>query len=98
MDQQTFRHAVLLLSGEHSLSILKALRDGRWRLSSEVAKDLGIHITTASKFLQRLAELGLVEQRPHDARTFEDRIRATRHKPEEAREDNREPLREVVDF
>ncbi|HKZ23090.1 MAG TPA: helix-turn-helix domain-containing protein [Thermoplasmata archaeon] len=98
MDQQTFRHAVLLLSGEHSLSILRALRDGRWRLSSEVARDLGIHITTASKFLQRLAELGLVERRPHDARTSEYHLRATRLKLEVDLEDDSGPLREVVDF
>ena len=37
MDQQTFRQAILLLSGEHSVSILRALRDGNWHLSSEVA-------------------------------------------------------------
>ena len=27
MDQQTFRQAILLLSGEHSVSILRALRE-----------------------------------------------------------------------
>src|SRR5256886_12277990 len=76
MDQQTFRQAILLLSGEHSVSILRALRDGNWHLSSEVARSLDVHITTASKFLQRFAELGLVDRRPHDARTFEYRLRS----------------------
>src|SRR2546428_13562 len=57
MDQLTFRQAILLLSGEHSVSILRALRDGNWHLSSEVARSLDIHITTASKFLQRFSEL-----------------------------------------
>lgn len=98
MDQPTFRRAVLLLSGEHSLSILRSLRDGGWHLSSEVARDLGIHITTASKFLQRLAELGLVERRPHDARTSEYRLRASRFRLEVDLDDDSGPLREVVDF
>ncbi|TLZ79595.1 MAG: helix-turn-helix transcriptional regulator, partial [Methanobacteriota archaeon] len=63
MDQQSFQRAIALLSGEHSLSILRSLRDANWHLSSEVARSLDIHITTASKFLQRFAELGLVERR-----------------------------------
>src|SRR5947199_26642 len=62
MDQQTFRQAILLLSGENSVAILRALRDGGWHLSSEVARSLHIHITTASKFLQRFADLGLVDR------------------------------------
>src|SRR5947208_1943818 len=57
MDQQTFQRAIVLLSGEHSLSILRSLRDADWHLSSEVARSLDIHITTASKFLQRVAEV-----------------------------------------
>jgi len=76
MDQETFQRAISLLSGEHSMSILRTLRDGNWHLSSEVARSLGIHITTASKFMQRFAELGLVERRAHDSRTFEYRLRS----------------------
>ncbi|HKW43031.1 MAG TPA: hypothetical protein VJP06_02480, partial [Thermoplasmata archaeon] len=64
MDHQTFRQAILLLSGQHSLAIVRALRDGNWHLASEVARSLDIHITTSSKFLQRFAELGLAERRP----------------------------------
>ena len=78
MDQQTFQRAIVLLSGEHSLSILRSLRDADWHLSSEVARSLDIHITTASKFLQRFAELGLVERRQHDVRTFEYCLRSPR--------------------
>src|SRR2546423_7204354 len=70
MDQQSFQRAIVLLSGEHSLSILRSLRDANWHLSSEVARSLDIHITTASKFLQRFAELGLVERRGHESRAF----------------------------
>lgn len=98
MDQQTFRQAILLLSGEHSLSIMRALRDRKWHLSSGVARSLRIHITTASKFLQRFAELGLVERRPHDARTFEYRLRMPRLRLEVDLEDDSGPLREVIDF
>jgi DNA-binding transcriptional ArsR family regulator len=98
MDQQTFRQTISILSGEHSLSILRALRDGGWHLSSEVARSLDIHITTASKFLQRLGELGLVEQRPHDSRTSEYRLRSSRFRFEVDLADDAGPLREVVDF
>lgn len=98
MDQLTFRNAVLLLSGEHSLSILKTLSDGQWRLSSELARDLDIHITTASKFLHRLSDLGLVDRRDHDARTFEYRLRSPQLRLEVNLGDDSGLLREVVDF
>src|SRR6266704_121099 len=98
MDQQAFRQTIVLLSGEHSLSILRGLRDGGWHLSSEVARSLHIHITTASKFLQLFAGLGLVERRPHDSRTFEYRLRNARLRLELDLEDDAGPLREVVDF
>ena len=98
MDQQAFRQAVALLSGDHSLAILRTLRDGDWHLSSEVARSLQIHITTASKFLQRFAELGLVERRPHDARTSEYRLRSPRLRFEVDLGDDSGPLREVIDF
>src|SRR3989442_15419715 len=98
MDQQTFRQAILLLSGEHSVSILRALRDGNWHLSSEVARSLDIHITTASKFLQRFSELGLVDRQPHDARTFEYRLRSPHLRFEVDLDDEAGPLREVIDF
>ncbi|HYV08123.1 MAG TPA: helix-turn-helix domain-containing protein [Thermoplasmata archaeon] len=98
MDQQAFRQTIVVLSGEHSLSILRGLRDGDWHISSEVARALHIHISTASKFLQRFAELGLVERRPHDSRTFEYRLRNARLHLELDLEDDAGPLREVVDF
>src|SRR2546428_11176495 len=98
MDQQTFRQAILLLSGEHRGSIRRTLRDGNWRLSSEVARSLDVHITTASKFLQRFAELGLVDRRPHDARKFDYRLRSPHLRFEVNLEDEAGPLREVIDF
>lgn len=98
MDTETFRQAANLLSGEYSLSILRELRDGKWHLSSEVARGLQIHVSTASRFLQRLAELGLVERRKHDARTSEYRVRSARIQLEVDLADDSGPLREAVDF
>src|SRR5437667_11737606 len=98
MDQQTFQQAIGLLSGEHSLSILRSLRDGNWHLSSEVARTLDIHTTTASQFLQRVAELGLVERQAHDSRTFEYRLRSLHLRFDVDLSDDAGPLREVVDF
>ena len=98
MDQQTFQRAIVLLSGEHSLSIVRSLRDANWHLSSEVARTLDIHITTASKFLQRFAELGLVERRQHDSRTFEYRLRSPHLRFDVDLADDAGPLREVIDF
>lgn len=98
MDPLSFRQAATLLSGEYSLDILRQLRDGQWHLSSEVARDLRIHVSTASRFLQRLAELGLVERRRHDARTSEYRVRSAHLQLEVDLTDDSGPLREAVDF
>jgi ribosomal protein S25 len=98
MDTQSFRQAATLLSGEYSLSILRELRDGSWHLSSEVARALRIHVSTASRFLYRLSELGLVERRRRDARTSEYRVRSPRLMIEVDLTDDSGPLREAVDF
>ncbi len=98
MDAATFRQAVTILSGEYSLSILQAIRDGSWHLSSEVARSLNIHVSTASRFLQRLSELGLVERQRHDARTWEYRVRSPRFALEVDLSDESGSLREAVDF
>lgn len=98
MDYRTFQQAATLLSGEYSLAILRAMRDGGWHLSSEIAKGLDIHVSTASRFLQRLAELGLVERRSHDARSFEYRLHNPQLRLELDLLDDAGPLREAVDF
>ncbi len=98
MDLPTFQQAATLFSGEHSLAILRELRDGEWHLSSGVARALGIHVSTASRFLQRLADLGLAERRRHDARTFEYRVRSSLLRIEVDLADDSAPLREAVDF
>lgn len=98
MDQRSFRRVVLLLSGDYSLAILKAMRDGGWHLSSEIARNLNIHVSTASKFLQGLADLELVERRAHDGRTSEYRLESPRLHFEVDLEDEAGPLREAIDF
>ncbi len=98
MDLKTFQQAATLLSGEYSLAILRELRDGEWHLSSELARRLDIHVSTASRFLQRLGELGLLERRRRDARTFEYRVRSPRIQIEVDLSDDSAPLREAVDF
>lgn len=98
MDLPTFQQAATLLSGEYSLAILRELRDGRWHLSSEVARSLDIHVSTVSRFLHRLGELGLIERRRRDARTFEYRVRSSRLQIEVDLTDDSAPLREAVDF
>ena len=98
MDHQSFRQAIALLSGEHSLAILKSMRDQEWHLSSEIARNLRIHTTTASKFLQGLADLHLVERRPHDSRVSEYRLRSTRLSLEVDLLDEIGPVQEAVDF
>lgn len=78
--------------------ILKAMRDGEWHLASEVARELNIHITTASKFLHRLSDLTLLEHRPRDNRTFEYRLPSPRLRFEVDLLDDSGPLRESIDF
>lgn len=98
MDPDTFRQAATLLSGEYSLAILRELRDGGWHLSSEVARGLHIHVSTASRFLHRLAEMGLVERRKHDARTSEYRIPSPHLALEVDLTDDAGRFPEAVDF
>lgn len=98
MDTDSFRQAASLLSGEYSLSILRELRDGSWHLSSEIARSLNIHVSTASRFLHRLSDLGLVERRRRDPRTSEYRVRSPRFQLEVDLADDSGPLREAVDF
>ena len=98
MDQQTFKQAMTLLARDHSLSIVRAMRDGHWHLSSEVARSLDIHITTVSMFLQRLARLGMVEAQPYNARISKYRLPHTRLRFEVDLGDESGPLREVIDF
>ena len=98
MDPLMFQKTATLLSGEYSIAILKGLRDEGWHLSSEIAHSLDIHVSTVSRFLQRLAELGLLERRAHDSRTSEYRLRSPHVRLELDLLDDSAPMREAVDF
>src|SRR4030067_3259332 len=98
MDQREFQHTVLLLSGERPVAIRRVTRDGEWHMASGVARSLDIHVTTASKFLQGLAEVGLLERRAHDGRTFEDRLRSPRLELSVDLLEESGPLRPAVEF
>src|SRR2546428_13075176 len=81
MDEGSFSQAVSLLSGEHSLSILRYLAPGEWRIASDVSRALHIHTTTASKFLGGMHALGFLDRRLRKSKTrsaFEFRIAAPR--------------------
>lgn len=62
------RRALDALAGEHALPILRYLRGREWTLASEVAQGLGIHTSTASKYLTAFLGAGFVERRPHRSR------------------------------
>lgn len=69
MDEKSFSEAVALLSGEHSLPILRYLSSGDWRIASDVSRALRIHTTTASKFLSGMHALGFLDRRLRTSRT-----------------------------
>lgn len=62
------RRALDALAGEHALPILRFLRGREWTLASQVAEGLGIHTTTAGKYLAAFHEAGFVDRRSHRAR------------------------------
>lgn len=98
MDQREFQRTVLLLSGERAMAILRVIRDGGWHMASGVARALDIHVTTASKLLQGLAEVGLLERRAHDGRTFEYRLPSPRLEFSVDLLEESGSLRQAVDF
>src|SRR2546428_6646105 len=101
MDEGSFSQAVSLLSGEHSLSILRYLAPGEWRIASDVSRALHIHTTTASKFLGGMHALGFLDRRLRKSKTrsaFEFRIAAPRITLDVDLMDGPAPLREARDY
>lgn len=68
MESRDPRQALDALAGEHALPILRFLRDREWTLASQVAEGLGIHTTTAGKYLAAFHAAGFVERRSHRSR------------------------------
>ena len=69
MKRAEFLEAARTLASEHSLPILDCLRKRGWLIASDLAADLGIHISTATKDLNSLYECGLVERRKSQRKT-----------------------------
>jgi DNA-binding HxlR family transcriptional regulator len=101
MDEKAFSEAIALLSGEHSLAILRSLAPGEWRIATDVSRALDIHTTTASKFLSGMHALGFLERRVRKSRTrsaFEYRLSATRLALDLDLSAVPAPIREATDF
>lgn len=63
MNDEEFVRVARVLSSDHGLRVLKSLSGDKWKIASEVSAYLGIHTSTASKYLFRLYEGGLLERR-----------------------------------
>jgi transcription initiation factor IIE alpha subunit len=63
MKGEHFRATVEILAGGHGLPILRLLHEKGWSIASDVASDLEIHTTTASKYLTKLYEVGILDRR-----------------------------------
>jgi predicted ArsR family transcriptional regulator len=81
MKGEHFRATVEILAGGHGLPILKLLHTKGWSIASDVATDLDIHTTTASKYLTKLYEVGILDRRTRSCRTrkaYEYKLRSPR--------------------
>ena len=81
MKRAEFVEAARTLASDHCLSIVDCLRRRGWSIASEVAQELGIHISTATKDLSSLYDCGVVERRKSDRKTrpaYEYRLRDER--------------------
>lgn len=101
MKREDFLEAARTLASEHGLGIVDCLRKRGWAIATEVADDLDIHVSTASKDLSSLHECGLLERRKAGRKTrpaYEYRLRGERIILEldlaEFAEDSREELAE----
>jgi len=63
MDDEEFIRAARVLSSDHGLRVLRAFSDDGWKIASEISSNLGIHTSTASKYLDQLFKGGLLERR-----------------------------------
>lgn len=69
MRRDHFKATVEILAGGHGLPILNLLHSKGWCIASDVASELDIHTTTASKYLLKLYEVGILDRRTRDCRT-----------------------------
>ena len=58
-----------LLSNDISIDILRSLYGKKWCIASDVSSNLGIHTTTAQKYLSKMYDLGLLHRRTRECKT-----------------------------
>src|SRR5512136_2809028 len=81
MKREHFLEAARTLGSQQGLGIVECLRKRGWAIASEVAGDLGIHISTALKDLSSLHRCGLLDRRKGHRKTrpaYEYRFRGER--------------------
>ncbi|MFQ6107599.1 MAG: hypothetical protein ACE5QF_08475 [Thermoplasmata archaeon] len=81
MKREQFKATVEILAGGHGLPILRLLHSKGWSIASDIASELDIHTTTASKYLMRLYEVGILDRRTRNCRTrraYEYRLKSPR--------------------
>ena len=69
MNRNEFLEAARTLASDNGLSVVDCLRKRGWSIASDVAEDLGIHISTATKDLNSLYMCGLLERRKSQRKT-----------------------------
>ncbi len=69
MKRTEFLEAARTLASDNSLCIVDCLKKKGWSIASDVAEDLGIHISTATKALNSLYDCGLLERRKSQRKT-----------------------------
>ncbi len=81
MKTKDFLAAARTLSTDHGLSVVGSLKERGWAIASEIAEDLEIHISTASKDLSILYDCGLLDRRMSRRKTrpaYEYRLKSDR--------------------
>lgn len=69
VDEEETLELLRLLSNDISIDILRALYGKKWCIASAVSRNLGIHTTTAQKYLAKMHEMGLLQRRVRVCRT-----------------------------
>jgi len=81
MEKNSFMKTIEALAGNFAFPILRTLNEKGWCIASDISKEIGIHITTASKHLSKLYEAGILERRLRDSKprkAFEYRLLSPR--------------------
>lgn len=81
VDEEETLELLRLLSNDISIDILRALYGKKWCIASAVSRNLGIHTTTAQKYLAKMHEMGLLQRRVRvcsTRRTFEYQLKSPR--------------------